>query len=92
MFTDSKVNKLNHINQLILDFVAEGIYGIDLNANVIFWNKAAEQLTGYAISDFKDQNLHELIHHTNQKGEHVPICDCPVYHALNNGESLFCRG
>ncbi|MEB1808411.1 MAG: PAS domain S-box protein [Bacillaceae bacterium] len=85
----NEIKKLTNVNQLILDSVAEGIYGIDLNAKVIFWNKAAEQLTGYVISDFESENLHDLIHHTNDKGEHVPLCDCPVYHALNNGKSIF---
>ncbi|MCL7746790.1 ATP-binding protein [Halalkalibacter alkaliphilus] len=85
----NEIEKLNQLNQLILDSVAEGIYGIDLHANVIFWNKAAEQLTGFQITDFEKQNLHDLIHHTNQQGEHVPLIDCPVYHALNSGESIF---
>ncbi|MDT8858846.1 ATP-binding protein [Alkalihalobacillus sp. MEB130] len=85
----NEVEKLHSLNQLILDSVAEGIYGIDLEANVIFWNKAAEELTGFSMSDFQENNLHNLIHHTNQQGEHVPLTDCPVYHALISGESLF---
>ncbi|MDQ0255775.1 two-component system sporulation sensor kinase A [Evansella vedderi] len=82
---------LTQINQLILDSVAEGIYGIDLEANVIFWNKAAEELTGFKMEDFEQHNLHDLIHHTNADGVNVPVHDCPVYHALNSGESLFVK-
>ncbi len=85
----NELEKANHINQLILDSVAEGIYGIDLQANVVFWNKAAENLTGYLITDFAYSNLHDLIHHTNKDGQHVPLTDCPVFHALTNGESMF---
>ncbi|MFC4321189.1 ATP-binding protein [Litchfieldia salsa] len=84
-----ELQRANHINQLILDSVAEGIYGIDLNANVIFWNKSAEELTGFTQQDFETQNLHDLTHHTNKNGEHVPLTQCPVYHALNNGNKLF---
>ncbi|GAE27208.1 two-component sensor histidine kinase [Halalkalibacter wakoensis JCM 9140] len=83
-----ELEKATSLNQLILDSVAEGIYGIDLQANVIFWNKAAEQLTGFSITDFEYENLHDLIHHTDKEGKHVPLTDCPVYHALNTGESL----
>lgn len=86
-----QVEKLNHVNQLILDSVAEGIYGINLEAKVIFWNKSAEWLTGYTMEDFEQHNLHELIHHTNPRGEHVPVHQCPVYHALNGGESMFVK-
>ncbi|MBD8069732.1 ATP-binding protein [Bacillus sp. PS06] len=84
-----ELQRVSHINQLILDSVAEGIYGIDLDANVIFWNKSAENLTGFTIEEFKTNNLHELIHHTNRQGEFVPITSCPVYHALNSGSKLF---
>jgi PAS domain S-box-containing protein len=85
----AELQRANHINQLILDSVAEGIYGIDLNAKVIFWNQSAENLTGYTIEDFETYNLHDLIHHTDKNGNHVPIHMCPVYHALNNGSKLF---
>ncbi|WP_088106110.1 ATP-binding protein [Halalkalibacter urbisdiaboli] len=87
----NEIERLSHVNQLILDSVAEGIYGIDLNAKVILWNKAAESLTGYAITDFESDNLHNLIHHTNREGEHIPLQQCPVYHALNSGENLFIK-
>ncbi|MCI3923165.1 ATP-binding protein [Paenibacillus sp. TRM 82003] len=86
-----EINRLHHVNQLILDSVAEGIYGIDLDANVIFFNKAAEKLTGYTLEDFSMHNLHDLIHHTNSRGEHVPVHHCPVYHALNGGKSMFVK-
>ncbi len=84
-----EIERLSQVNQLILNSVAEGIYGIDLDAKVIFWNKSAEMLTGYKMEDFEHHNLHDLIHHTNMAGEHVPVVDCPVYHALKNGTDLF---
>lgn len=86
-----EIDRLSHLNQMILDSVAEGIYGINLDADIIFWNKAAESITGYTVSDFTTSNLHDLIHHTNQRGEHVPIHQCPVFYALNNGESMFIK-
>lgn len=86
-----EINRLNHINQLILDSVAEGIYGIDLNARVVFGNRAAERLTGYCADDFEHHTIHELIHHTNVRGEQVPLSLCSVYHALIHGESLFMK-
>ncbi|WP_416219073.1 ATP-binding protein [Paenibacillus mesotrionivorans] len=87
----NEINRLNQINQLILDSVAEGIYGIDLNARVVFGNKAAERLTGYCVQEYEHHTLHELIHHTNSRGEQVPLSFCSVYHALTHGESLFIK-
>ncbi|RAV00224.1 ATP-binding protein [Paenibacillus sp. YN15] len=89
--SSNEINRLSHINQLVLDTVAEGIYGIDLNANVVFGNKAAECLTGYSLEEIGDRNLHDLIHHTNPRGEHVSLQHCAVYRALSNGESMFIK-
>lgn len=83
-----ELNRLSYINQLILDSVAEGIYCIDLEAKVIFWNSAAEEMTGYTLEELTHQNLHSLIHHSNHKGEYVPFEQCPVYHALCSGENI----
>lgn len=85
----SELQRVSHINQLILDSVDQGIYGIDLNAKVVLWNKTAEELTGFTMKDFETSNLHDLIHHTNSNGEHIPLTSCPVYHALKSGSKLF---
>jgi PAS domain S-box-containing protein len=86
---EREYNHLHQLNQLVLDSVAEGIYGIDLNANVIFWNRAAEKMTGFHYDDFSSANWLELIHHTNKQGEKIRYNECLVYQALNNGESMF---
>ncbi|MEB1807524.1 MAG: PAS domain S-box protein [Bacillaceae bacterium] len=85
---EKEIKKLNQIHQLILDSISDGIYGIDLDANVIFWNKAAEEMVGYDESDLSTQNLHDLIHHTNQQGHKVSVASCPVFKALKDGESI----
>jgi PAS domain S-box len=83
-----EVQRLHHMNQLILDSVDQAIYGVDLRGNVIFWNAAAEKLTGYSMDDFKDKRIHDLIHHTNMNGERVPLQHCPIHHALAGGHRL----
>lgn len=85
---EQEYNHLHQLNRLVLDSVAEGIYGIDLNANVIFWNRAAERLTGYQYDDFAEANWVELIHHTNKQGEKMHYHECKVYQALNHGKSM----
>jgi PAS domain S-box-containing protein len=86
---ERQIRRLNAEMNLILDSVAEGIYGIDLDTNVIFWNSAAEQMTGFRYSEFSSKSMHELLHHTNKKGQAVPLQDCPIYQALNSGSYLY---
>lgn len=86
---ERQIRRLNAEMNLILDSVGEGIYGIDLDANVIFWNSAAERMTGYRLRDFSAQSLHDLIHHSNKEGTSIPLKECPIYKALNSGTFLY---
>lgn len=82
---ERQIRRLNAEMNLILDSVGEGIYGIDLDANVIFWNSAAERMTGFTLEDFSAKRLHALIHHTNKDGRTVQLKDDPIFLALSSG-------
>jgi PAS domain S-box-containing protein len=84
----AEIDQLHHINQLILNSVSEGIYGLDIESNVIFWNLAAEKLTGYQHEEFESKSLYNLIHHSNAKGERVSAKDCPIFKSLHSGTSI----
>ncbi|WP_171691157.1 PAS domain S-box protein [Paenibacillus germinis] len=50
-------SRLNHNhNQLILNAVSEGMFGIDEHFGTTFWNKAAECLTGYTYEEMVGKN------------------------------------
>ncbi|WNR45698.1 PAS domain-containing sensor histidine kinase [Paenibacillus roseipurpureus] len=57
-----EIDKLYKQNQLILNSVTEGIYGIDRNGRTIFWNKAAEAITGWKVDEMLGQRIYNLIH------------------------------
>jgi two-component system sensor histidine kinase/response regulator len=73
---------------LLLDSTAEGIYGLDLQGQCTFSNRAALRLLGYAdIGDLLGRNLHDLTHHTHADGSRYPPSDCPVSQTLRTGEA-----
>ncbi len=63
----------------IIDSVGDGIYGVDLNGNCTFINKATERLTGWQESDLIGKKQHQILHHTRANGSLHPASDCPVY-------------
>ncbi|MBU2870583.1 sigma 54-interacting transcriptional regulator [Colwellia sp. E2M01] len=73
-------------NQLLLSAVGDGIYGVDVNGNTTFVNKAAEQILGWNKSDLVAKNIHEVIHHSHENGEHYHDIECPIYAAFKDGE------
>ncbi len=69
---------------LILDSVAEGIYGIDLEGRTTFVNRALERLTGWTAKDLLGEHQHEVLHHTHADGEPHPRDECPICAPFDN--------
>ncbi|TAN75100.1 MAG: PAS domain-containing sensor histidine kinase, partial [Magnetospirillum sp.] len=71
--------------RLLLDSVAEGIYGMDDKGAVTFVNSAAARLTGWTPGELQGVRIHEVIHHTHADGTPFPATECPVHNTLLDG-------
>ncbi len=75
--------------RLLLASTAEGIYGIDLQGNCTFANRACVQLLGYETEqDLLGCNMHDRCHHTREDLTPLPLLDCCIYRAFINGEQI----
>jgi PAS domain S-box-containing protein len=73
--------------RLLMDSVAEGIYGLDLDGLCTSCNSAALRLLGYHhADDVLGKNMHELIHHTRADGRHYPLSECPICEVFQRAE------
>jgi two-component system sensor histidine kinase TtrS len=81
--------RLEHQHELILDSVADGIYGVDLNGNSTFFNQAAERITGWLAEEVIGKNQHHLLHHTHADGSPHRAEDCPVYHTFRDSKARY---
>ncbi|MCF8239962.1 MAG: sigma 54-interacting transcriptional regulator [Melioribacteraceae bacterium] len=67
----------------ILDSIAEGVFTVDRNFKIIFFNKAAEKITGYD----RNEVLGKFCKHVfNSKLCYV---DCPIALAIKSQKSIF---
>ncbi len=80
---------LQHRHELILNSVADGIYGVDLEGRTTFVNHAMEQLTGWSSSELIGHNAHQLLHHTRADGTPHPSEECPIYHTSSSNRAIF---
>jgi two-component system sensor histidine kinase TtrS len=81
--------RLERRQQLILDSVAEGIYGIDLNGRTTFVNKAMERMSGWRAEELIGNDIHEIIHHTRADGEPHSRDDCLVHATFRDSQPHF---
>lgn len=79
-------DSLNH-SKLLLESTAEAIYGIDLEGNCTFTNRACVNMLGYRDqSELIGQNMHELIHHTRVDGSKYPQSECKIFLGFREGK------
>lgn len=83
--TARELEQLRRQNELILNSVGEGIYGLDLEGNVTFVNPAAAEMIGWHMRDLIGQSMHRVLHHSHPDGSHYPRQTCPIYAAFKDG-------
>jgi len=81
--------RLEQQHTLILDSVADGIYGVDTQGNSTFVNRAMEEITGWKAEDIIGKNQHTILHHTRADGSHHPGEQCPVYHTFRDNRARY---
>ncbi len=73
----------------ILESVAEGIFGLDLNGKCAFCNPKCVSLLGYENENqILGKNMHDLIHHSHADGDNYPVKDCKIFQTFKNGEQI----
>ena len=77
------LERLGRQNALILDSVAEGIYGVDTNGRVTFANPAAGALLGFEPDALIGKDAHATLHRPEG-----PLERCSVYAVLRDGASV----
>lgn len=69
----------------ILDSVADGVFTVDENMNILSFNRAAEEITGFSHDDAIGRPCHEIF-----RSEACAFV-CPVKEAIETGESVLNR-
>jgi PAS domain S-box-containing protein len=82
-----ELENLYHKHTLILNSIAEGVCGIDKHGNIVFWNPAAERMTGYKAEEVIGKTSHAIIHHTKKDGTPYPLDECPIDRAIQDGKT-----
>lgn len=65
----------------------EGVYFVDKNKLVTYWNPGAEKITGYKISDITGkQQCNRFLLHVDFNGEALCSTACPITASLSEGK------
>ncbi len=77
--------------ELILESVADGIYGIDLDGRLTFINLAGARALGYSPDQLTGRDVHEVIHHSHADGTPYSRSTSPILQAMRRREAIRMR-
>jgi len=73
----------------LLNSMAEGAYGVDINGNCTFVNRSFLRILGYEQEDeIIGRHIHELIHHSHPDGRCYPALECQMYRAYRQNQEV----
>lgn len=73
-------------NKLLLESVAEGIFGTDMDGITTFVNPAAAKMLGYKPEELIGKPMHTMIHYQRPDGTHYPRNECPMMATIEEGK------
>lgn len=74
-------------NEELIPHLYEGIYIVDKQRKIIFWNKASERITGYKAEEVINSYCYNnILQHIDESGKQLCLDGCPLQKTLDTGE------
>ena len=71
----------------LLDNLYDGVYYVDRERRITFWNKAAERITGFSQAEVLGKRCADnLLRHVDNRGKALCEGDCPLSYTLLDGQ------
>jgi diguanylate cyclase (GGDEF)-like protein/PAS domain S-box-containing protein len=85
-FPEDRIGK--NFTEILLNHVNDGIYFVDQDCKIFFWNLGAEQITGFDSSSVDGKKCSDnMINPVDELGKNICEDDCPVKKALADGKT-----
>ena len=81
-----------HFTEKLLENLYDGVYFVDRDRRILYWNKGAERISGYSASQVVGSFCHaNILDHVNEEGHHFCHSGCPLAEAVAHGTSTAIR-
>jgi len=68
----------NDFPKTILENLYDGVYFVDCDRKILYWNKGAENITGYTSSEVLGKRCSDNISHVDDNGVQLCMTTCPL--------------
>ncbi len=74
-------------HEKLLDSLYDGVYFVDSERRITYWNHGAESLTGYCVSDAVGRKCFDnFLEHVDEQGCALCLNGCPLTAAIGDGQ------
>ena len=71
----------------ILDNLHEGLYAVDRNRTITYWNKSAELISGFSAAEVLGRTCSDnILTHVDEKGNSLCLGKCPLAYTMEDGK------
>jgi PAS domain S-box-containing protein len=78
---DRETMAVSSLMDVVLDSVADGVFTVDPDLGITYWNRAAEEITGYSAREAIGRRCHEIFRASRC------VEQCPMRQAIATGEA-----
>lgn len=72
----------------LLESMYDGVYFVDRNRTVTFWNKGAERISGYSRDEVLGRSCADnVLRHVDEQGRHLCLQGCPLAAVMVDGRA-----
>ncbi len=72
----------------ILNSVMDGVYYVNSSRNIEYWNKGAENLTGYSFEDVRGKSCEDILQYEDDSGIKIPNYEYPSNLCLQSARTV----
>ena len=71
----------------ILDNLYEGVYFVDVNRRITYWNKGAERITGFQSHEIIGRHCYDnILNHIDDNNKQLCMEGCPLQQTITDGQ------
>lgn len=74
-------------HEALIPHLYEGVYVVDCERKIIYWNEGSERITGYKSEEVVNRHCFDnILQHVDYSGKQLCFGGCPLHHTIKTGE------
>lgn len=79
---------IDHLCDQVIENIYDGLYIVDKNRKIIYWNNSAKKITGFNKKDVMGKGCFDnILNHVDAEGVNLCKGDCPLAKTISDGKA-----